>query len=195
MERLKQLEDLLTEDPRFSEMMLWGAEEGEPTTYSLEQHYQRYAILKWPRGAPVEIVSGFVTAQHLAIYAWFVYPFSSAAELQALITLEHALRRRMSNEPARGLKARLRYAVAAGWISGDNLRKLDPCNTPITAADFAHRPIDPNGTANLKAFIDNIPEQRNWLAHGNWVGGRDVFIQLDIVLQLINQLYPSIDTA
>ncbi|MDQ3820041.1 MAG: hypothetical protein M3362_20520, partial [Acidobacteriota bacterium] len=104
MEKLKPLTSLMTADPRFAEMMHWGAEEGEPPIYSLEQHYQRYALLQWPQGAPEEIVSGFVTAQHLAIYAWFVYPFSSVAELQAIATLEHALRRRMSNEPARGLK-------------------------------------------------------------------------------------------
>lgn len=195
MEKLKPLTSLLTADPRFAEMMLWGAEEGEPPIYSLEQHYQRYALLQWPQGAPEEIVSGFVTAQHLAIYAWFAYPFSSVAELQAIATLEHALRRRMSNEPARGLKARLHHAVAAGWIKGEKLRMRNPYIMPVTGAEFAQRPLDPNGVENLRSFIDNLPEQRNWLAHGNWTGGRDVFMQLDIVLQLINQLYPSIEAA
>jgi hypothetical protein len=57
--------------------------------------------------------------------------------------------------------------------------------------DFAKRPIDPAGAENLRRFIDNLPERRNWLAHGNWQGGRDVFMQLDIILQLINQLYPA----
>lgn len=189
METLKGLNSLLEEDARFAEMMMCGEEEAEPT-YSLKQHYQRYAMLEWPQGAPEEIVNGFVTAQHLAIYAWFVYPFSGVAELQALVTLEHALRRRMSNEPARGLKARLRYAVAAEWIKGENLRTLNPFIVPINTAQFARRPIDPNGAATLEQFIHNLPEQRNWLAHGNWVGGGDVFMQLDIVLQLINQLYP-----
>jgi hypothetical protein len=190
MEKLKPLSELFTEDSIFSQMMRLAAEEGEPT-YSLEQHYQRYAMLKSPRGAPEEIVSGFVTAQHLAIYSWFVYPFSSAAELQALATLEHALRRRMSNNRARGLKERLDHAVAVGWVRGNNLRKLHPYVLPITDTEFAQRPIDPDGVATLAVFIDNLlPEQRNWLAHGNWVGGGDVFILLDTVLQLIDQLYP-----
>jgi hypothetical protein len=188
MEELKSLQTLLLEDPRYAEMMLIGAEEDEPA-YSLQQHYRRYSMLDWPRGAPEEIVNGFVTAQHLAIYAWFVFPFSAAAELQALVTLEHALRRRMSNEPARGLKARLRYAVKVGWIRGDRLRTLNPYIVPITTADFKRRPFAPNGIESLAEFIDNIPEARNWLAHGNWVGGGDPFIQLDIVLQLINQIY------
>jgi hypothetical protein len=190
METLKPLNALLEEDPRFAAMMMWGEEEAE-SPYSLKQHYQRYAMLEWPQGAPEEIVSGFVTAQHLAIYAWFVYPFSGVAKLQALVTLEHALRRRMSNEPARGLKARLRYAVAAGWIKGENLRTLNPFIVPINSTQFMQRPIDPNGTASLEQFIHNLPEQRNWLAHGNWEGGADVFMQLDIVLQLINQIYPT----
>ncbi|MGB7752987.1 MAG: hypothetical protein WCF88_15645 [Candidatus Acidiferrales bacterium] len=189
MEKLKSFSELLIEDPRFSQMMQLAAEEGEPR-YSLERHYQRYAMLKSPRGAPEEIVNGFVTAQHLAIYSWFVYPFSSAAELQALVTLEHALRRRMSNEPARGLKQRLRHAVAVQWVRGDKLRKLHPYVCPIAETEFAQRPVDPDGAASLTAFIDNLPEQRNWLAHGNWVGGGDVFILLDIIVQLINQLYP-----
>jgi len=196
METLKHLTALLNEDPRFAEMMQTGTEAHEPSTYSLEQHYQRYAMLARPRQAPEEIVNGFVTAQHLAIYAWFAYPFSSVAELQALVTLEHALRRRMANEPApgrtwggSGLKARLRYAVAMGWLKGEKLQTLDPYIIPVSADKFAQRPIDPKGTEALQSFIDNLPEQRNWLAHGNWRGGGDVFILLDIVLQLINQLY------
>ncbi len=190
MERLKSLAALLKEDPRLARAMLWGAETNEPATYSLQRHYERYAILDWPRGAPIEIVNGFVTAQHLAIYAWFVYPFSAVAELQALVTLEHALRRRMANEPARGLKDRLRRALASGWISGERLRTLTPNVVPMAAAEFAQRPINPEGPQTLRAFIDNLPERRNWLAHGNWIGGGDVFIALDVTLQLINQLYP-----
>jgi hypothetical protein len=188
MEELKSLQTLLLEDRRYAEMMLLGAEEGEPA-YSLQQHYHRYAMLDWPRGAPEEIVNGFVTAQHLAIYAWFVFPFSAVAELQALVTLEHALRRRMLNERARGLKARLSYAVKAGWIRGDRLRTLNPYIVPITTADFNCRPFAPDGADDLEVFIDNIPEARNWLAHGNWDGGGDPFMQMDIVLQLINQIY------
>src|SRR6267143_2221667 len=98
MERLKPLTDLLVPDPRFAEIMVADGKYGGPTTYSLEDHYKRYSLLTWPTGAPEEIVSGFVTAQHLAVFSWFVYPFSSVAELPALITLEHDLRRRMSNE-------------------------------------------------------------------------------------------------
>lgn len=188
METLKTLSALLTEDSRFAEMMVEGDEEGQPN-YALEQHYRRYAMLEWPRGAPEEIVNGFVTAQHLAIYAWFVYPFSSLAELQGLLTLEHALRRRMSNEPARGLKGRLRHALAVGWITGEKLRILDPC-VLTNQTEFKQRPLDVGGVDRLRSFIDNLPEQRNWLAHGNWMDGHDVFIELDIVLQLINQLYP-----
>lgn len=191
MERLKPLAELLVSDPRYAEMMIADEEYGGPTTYSLEDHYKRYALLTWPPGAPMEIVSGFVTAQHLAIYAWFVYPFSTLAALQALVTLEHALRRRMSNEPSRGLKSRLRYALAQGWLKGEELRRLDPFITPIEATEFSLRAIDPNGCENLQQFIDNLPEHRNWLAHGNWQSGGDNFMLLDIILQLINQLYPS----
>lgn len=191
MERLKTLADLLISDPRFAKMMTADEEDGGATIYSLEDHYKRYALLPWPTGAPAEIVSGFVTAQHLAIYAWFVYPFSSVAGLQILVTLEHALRRRMANEPPRGLKPRLRYAVAQGWLKGEQLRILDPFIPPATPRDFAQRSIDPSGPESLRQFIDNLPEQRNWLAHGNWRSGGDVFILFDIVLQLINQLYPS----
>ena len=190
METLKPLKRLLEEDPRFADTMWWGKSFWEPT-YSLKRHYERYAMLEWPKGAPEEIVNGFVTAQHLAIYAWFVYPFSTVAELQALVTLEHALRRRMSNEPAGGLKSRLRYAVTAGWIKGENLRVLNPYTVP-SRRKFNKRPIDPDGAISLQRFIENLPEQRNWLAHGNWQTGGDVFIALDIVLQLINQLYPSL---
>ena len=189
MERLKNLSDLFSEDQRFAEMMQFAADD-EDLGYSLKRHYERFATLDWPRGAPEEIVSGFVTAQHLAIYAWYVFPFASVAELQALITLEHALRRRMSNEPARGLKDRLRYAVSAGWIKGSRLRMPDPHIRPIAREDFARRPMDPRGDESLASFIDNIPESRYWLAHGNWIGGIDPFMQLDIVLQLINQIYP-----
>lgn len=189
MEELKPLDALISVDRKLIDIMEWHAPDEEPRTYPLEQHYERYAMLGWPRDAPVEIVNGFVTAQHLAIYAWFVYAFSSVAELQALVTLEHALRRRMANEPARGLKDRLRHAVRAGWIKGERLRTLHPFVNPVSPAAFASRPVDPHGAESLQTFIDNLPEQRNWLAHGNWNGGSDSFMVLDLVLQLINQLY------
>jgi hypothetical protein len=45
METLKDLNSLVEEDGRFTEMMMWGEEETK-TTYSLKQHYQRYAMLE-----------------------------------------------------------------------------------------------------------------------------------------------------
>lgn len=195
METLKPLADLLSADPRLAQMMIAGAQDDEEPNYTLVQHYNRYAMLPWPKGAPEEIVSGFVTAQHLAIYAWFVFPFSSLAGLQAIATLEHALRRCMANEPARGLKSRLRSALATGLIRGEDLRVLNPYIVPVGTQTFQQRALDPYGPSTLNNFIDSLPEQRNWLAHGNWRTGGDKFIVLDIVLQLINQLYPESDAA
>lgn len=191
MEFLKPFEGLLETDPKVFESVAFAPRDFKPSKYSFEQHYKRYSSLDWPRGAPTEIVNGLVTAQHLAIYSWFVFPFSSVALLQGLITLEHALRRRMGDKPAGGLRKRLEYAVDRGWIKGEMLRKIDPYGGLTKAVPFADRPFDPDGFESLKDFMGNLPERRNWLAHGNWSSGHDVLMELDLILQLINQLYPT----
>jgi hypothetical protein len=191
MEFLKPLPQLRKVDFRMLRMMAFVPRGLSLRRYNLKQHYLRYASLGWPEDAPVEIVNGFVTAQHLAIYSWFVFPFSGAASLQALITLEHALRRRMGNAPARGLKSRITYAVDQGWIRGDQLRTIAPQPAFDPPPPLKDRPIDPKGDEKLAAFVENLPERRNWLAHGNWNSGEDVVHELDIILQMIIQLYDS----
>jgi len=126
MERLKSRESLLNPDPRFAEMITFGGAAESLATYTLDHHYRRFALLSPPAGAPEEVVGSYVTAQHLAILSWFVFPLSSLAETQAYGCLELALRRRMNAAPARGLRARIKFAVREGWIRPEDLRKVDP---------------------------------------------------------------------
>jgi hypothetical protein len=188
MESLKPFKSILEEDPRFVSMMTFGRDDDEAQIYTFEHHYQRYSLLEPPSAASEEIINGLITAQHLAIYSWFVFPFISSAEFQALSTLEHAIRRTMFNKPARGLKMRLKEAVNKGLLTGAKLKLLDPFIFP-DSSKFLNRPFDVNGEQALKDFINSLPEERNWLAHGNWVGGGDAFLTLDIVFQLVTQLY------
>jgi hypothetical protein len=195
IEKLKTCSELFDEDPRFAENILWGAEYDEPPimdSYALEDHCRRFALISAPSAAPVEVVGSFITAQHLAIYSWFFFPFATVAESQAYGTLEMALRRRMNNDHPTGLRARLEFAHKKGWIHPERLLLLDPCITLEAQRSFKSRPIDPKGSDRIQFLIENLPIERNWLAHGNWSQGTDPFMTLDTISQLLDQLYPVV---
>jgi hypothetical protein len=54
---------------------------------------------------------------------------------------------------------------------------------------FKSRPVDAKGSDTLQCLIENLPIERNWFAHGNWSSGGDPFITLDMISQLLGQLY------
>lgn len=191
MEQLKSLHGLMDADPRFAEVILFGDDDEVPKSYTLEDHYRRFTLIQPPARAPEEVFGSFVTAQHLAIYGWFCYPMTAVSENQAYASLELALRRRMNAAQARGLKARIEHACREGWLRPEKLLRLDPCLSPESQRNFRNRAIDPNGKAALQFMIENLPKERNWLAHGNFSPGTDPFMTLDTVAQLLEQLYPD----
>ena len=189
MERLKPIDALLEPDGRFGEMMLWGEDEDSDVSYDLVDHYERFALLSSPGNAPEEVVGSFVTAQHLAIASWWFFPFSVVAKNQAYNALELALRRRMNARSARGLKERIEYAIREGWLNPAELLALNPCFTPAQREAFTARTVDFAGTDTLRLWAEELPRERNYLAHGNFAAGTDPFITLDVVAQLLKQIY------
>lgn len=189
MEKLKPFSQLLEPDERFAQMMLFGEEEDSDVTYTFEDHYTRFALLAPPAKAPEEVVGSFVTSQHLAIASWWFFPFSVVAENQAYCALELALRRRMNASKTRGLAERINHAIREQWLKPDELLELNPCFTPAQRAAFSTRARDKDGVNTLRHWSDEIPRDRNYLAHGNFSSGTDPFMTLDVVAQLLQQLY------
>lgn len=104
---------------------------------------------------PEEIRREFDTARNAFVYSWFVYEFTTVAELAGYTVLELALRRLIDPAPPNtskspGLSRLLKKATSMGHLN---------------RADF-EMPF-PAGNGAVICQLDLIPEVRNHVAHGN----------------------------
>lgn len=100
---------------------------------SLAAHHARIDAIRLGPAVPEPIAIQFETARNLYLYAWHVYRFYMVAEVQALTTLELALRtclpdrlpepyqRTRQSQPM--LAGMLGYAIDQGMIQNDGFRR------------------------------------------------------------------------
>lgn len=167
--------------------------------------------------APQEIRIHFETGKNLFVYAWHVYRFHMVAEQHVLATLEMAVRLRLEAEarvvPPRGLAALLRAARSASLIANDRFRaryqwavERARHRHDIAEMDRMHResidecvvdysqvvPNDEDLSYDwLEHFIGILPKLRNMHAHGSEALYPTVGRTFEIVVDLINQLFPD----
>jgi hypothetical protein len=156
----KGLEAILEQDVRSKNIGLVS-----PYDYgSLESWHAYVDLVCLNESAPDELKRNFNRAKNLSLYAWFVYDFHQVAEMDAISTLEMALKTRFEQESKkipRGLKNLYNRAVEQGWIReqrGNDVRIL---------ADY-----------------------RNDLAHGTTMLHDQSVRTLEVCAMYINQLYP-----
>jgi hypothetical protein len=104
---------------------------------------------------PEEIRREFDTARNAFVYAWFVYEFTTLAELAGYSVLELALRRLIdpaspNTSKSPGLSRLLKLATNMGYL------KRSDFETP-----------SPSGNGAMPCQLDLIPMLRNHVAHGN----------------------------
>jgi len=123
--------------------------------------------------------------KNLFLYFWFVYRFQPIAELQSLACLEFALRDRLENEirtgkfneKRPGLQRLLRYAI------DNQLGKNEGFDRWV-------RFRDPEW--DLLAFLEKaLPRIRNDYAHGTYNLAPTALGIIELVHEIINQLFPS----
>jgi len=170
-------------------------------------------------GVPEEIVVQFETAKNVYLYAWFVYRFYPVAEHHSLACLELALRGRLEEEIRTGkikekrptLRPLLKYAVEQGLVKNEgfatwrnrgeinsryrvemekmreaaekNLDEVtwDESDIQVTEEDLNWDYVD--------MLADRLPELRNDYAHGSKELHNWALRSVQIVCEIINQLY------
>lgn len=150
---LKPASSIHEEDPRFRHFVT--VEHGVTRPMSAADLYGMIEPIQLSNYVPEDIQREFDTARNAFIYSWFVYEFTTLAELGSFTALELALRRRLfpaelgpSRSP--GLSRLLKAAVEAGYLS---------------RSDF--EVASPSGNSPAVCQLDLVPMLRNHIAHGN----------------------------
>jgi len=92
MEGLKKLEDVCEPDGRNLNRYDLDHSTGIATPTSIASIHALVESIRLNDNVPEEIRSHFEVARNLAMYSWFVYSFSEVAAMQALASLEMAVR-------------------------------------------------------------------------------------------------------
>jgi hypothetical protein len=206
MKELKNIAAICDPDPRQSALGCYDRQSGKYRQKTLDDHYAIICEIKLFDSVPQLIRDHFETARNLLLYSWFVYRFVTVAEFHAYACLEFALRTRVGDglkkrkgEP--GLKQLLKFAIEQRWVKDEGFRiykqsKLGCIDSleSIGESRFLFEQAtstDPQRYAKLLA--ETFPEIRNEFAHGTprvWPGG---YATLQLVADIINQLFPTAD--
>jgi len=160
MERLKRLEDICRPDERYLNRADIDLSTGAETRTTIESIYVLVEEIELGAGVPDEVRSHFEIARNLAVYSWFVYSFNVVAGMQALASLEMAVRKKTN-----ATKNNNFY---------DQLDRV-----------FPGRELAP--TLTLRKGITKL---RNDLAHGSSTMHGQGVSTLCFCADLINELYP-----
>jgi hypothetical protein len=190
-EELRSAATALLPDPRSEGFVIRDRGSSHWRKMTLDDQCAAVRDLELPSAVDPEVRHQFDLARNLLIYAWFVYRFHSVSQLQALRTLELALRRRLPDTARiQGIKVLLDMALESGYLlSEDFATQATP--EPLGAAlRDAQRQVA--GQAPLDAHehtIEFIRSFRNDLAHGEpWLHPNSRLV-LALVAQLISGLY------
>lgn len=98
MERLKKLEEVYLPDERNRNRYDLNHSTGTATPTTIESIYMIVESIHLSANVPDKVRSHFNVAKNLALYSWFVYSFNEVAAMQALASLEMAVREKTSDD-------------------------------------------------------------------------------------------------
>jgi len=192
---------------------------GQWRPITINDQHEAISKFKLIDHVPEEIVVQFETAKNLYLYAWHVYRFYPVSEHHALACLEFALRKRFDPLPKKylnkwgkaSLKSLLTYAIEGGFIKNEGFRRwnegaknratwryreekiremeekdleniiLDESEIPIQDED---RKFD-----YINGLKEILPRIRNMYSHGTGSLHNQVLGTIEIVSEIINQIY------
>jgi hypothetical protein len=197
VEDYKSFNEVLNRDSRWHAMALINRETGDRRPVELADHYARVGDFTIHETVPERIRCQFNIAKNLLLYAWFVYPFFSVAEMHVLSVLELALRTRMGDEgmnelkrikKKRGLYSYIEFAKDKGWIRNESFSAYHRAPFEIARREYVIRKTEEMrvkglGTIELNydeievptvnqidyvaVLLDTVNEIRNAHAHGD----------------------------
>lgn len=220
-ELLRPLEQVCEPDPRNMSFVTPDHETGNYIPLELRDLHEAVSKHALHARVPEDIMMQFETARNLYLYAWFVYRFYPVSEHQALACLELALRKRfesdLSEEELGGRKPTLspllRYAIKHGHIKHEGFRRWYEAAQRRAMQRYEMEKTDEMYAKGLKQidldysevvvtdedrnleylnFISKfLPELRNHYAHGTSMLHNQVLTTLEVVSEIINQIYPE----
>jgi hypothetical protein len=143
------------------------------------------AALELNSAVPGDIAQHFETVKNLYLYSWFIYRFQPVAELQSLSCLEFALRARLAveirmgklKEKRPGMRRLMQYANENHLVNNDGFARWVDAQDPEW---------------DLLASLEKaLPQIRNDYAHGSYNLMPTAFGIIELVYEIINQLFPS----
>ena|ERR1051325_673464 len=167
--------------------------------YTIEVLYKLAAQYELSPAAPENVRLQFEIARHAYIYAALYTPLSAAAELYAVLAIEHALRMRYEADPGAnkydsqpGLKTLLKIAIARGWIRDEGFQFAHQEVVPTQDRGLEYRPIaEERRKRPTDMVLELLPKIRNGMAHGHpRITLNHVSLHLQRATEIINQLYP-----
>jgi GNAT superfamily N-acetyltransferase len=199
-EEFRQLVDIPLPDPRMENLVVPTAG-GSFRPFELSDYHEDIARVQLCDYVPDKVWTHFETARNLAPFSWFVYRFQSVAEMQALASLELALRERCRKEgigTRMSLNQLLRHAASGKWVNAEGLSAYQELcwrqrqfleSTAIHFVDQRGRPPLADFDEYLQQLAWLLPRLRNEWAHGStMLLGQSIRI-LKLCADLINQLF------
>ena len=220
-ELLRPVEQVCEPDPRNTAFVKLDRKTGDFVPLSVRDQHERISKHTLHAKVPEDIMMQFETARNLYLYAWFVYRFYPVSEHQALACLELALRKRfesdLSQEELGGRKPTLspllRYAIKHGHIKHEGFRRWHEAAQRRATLRYEMQKTNEMHAKGLKqidlnysevtvtdadrnweylSFLsDFLPELRNNYAHGTSMLHNQVLTTLEVVSEIINQIYPE----
>lgn len=213
-DRLRDSATAMLPDPR---TVTWAA----PEPPSLAVHHAGVAAIQISSAVPEPVAIQFENARNLYLYAWYVYRFYMPATAAALAALEFGLRERLRTtlpEKKQGkklmLKRLLHMAVDQGLVRNEGFRrwhhaaqvgarerislaalkamidsKLDSVEYQVP--EFPEILPEDQLWDLVGGLPDSLPAIRNELAHGSPMLTRQVLGTIELVAEILNQLYPG----
>jgi hypothetical protein len=167
--------------------------------YTLEVLHRLASGYELSPRTPENVRHQFEVARHAYVYSALYAPLSAAAELYAVLAIEHALRIRYQADPGPkkydkepGLKTLLKIAVVRGWIKDEGFEfdheELAP--TEDGGVEFRQIPEE-RRQRPTEVVLDVLPHIRNGMAHGQpGFTLNHVSLHLQRATEIINQLFP-----
>jgi hypothetical protein len=192
-ERVKDFAKLGQPDERWSFIGGMDPDLGfRPIT--LREIYDGVAAIRVDAPLPEEVATQFETARDLFVYVWFSFNFFIPAQLQALATLELALRHRLkvSHTGRAGLAKLLWRALSESVLTEADLRDAGVPH-PLTKKDWeqsaAHGGVLKAWTTYAERAVSFLSGFRNELGHGNRLLFPTSLKVLQVVAVLLDKLF------
>lgn len=163
MEQLKPRQELLLPDLRNRNRVNLDHSTGVVTEMTCDTIYDEVSKITLSTTAPAEVRNHFETARNLLVYSWFVYTFNITAIMQALASLEMAVREKTGE-------------------------KKTPFKTLLDKVFKNRKLVNPFGPGLLLSVA--ISKTRNDLAHGSPTLHGMGLPWVTTCAELINELYP-----